>query len=387
LVKTGCEILAQEKCLRLRGRRTGLLTNPASVTSGLAHITDILISNNIELKAIFGPQHGYTGETQANMIEWESYTLPGSGIPIYSLYGKTRTPTDDMLNGLDCIVIDLTDIGTRCYTYLWTAALMLKACAKADIEVIVADRPNPIGGKSIEGPVIKKGFESFVGLFPLTIRHGLTIAEALIMINENEDEKCVLNIINMTGWKRSMYYQDTSLRWVMPSPNIPHTETALLYPGMVLLEGTNISEGRGTTRPFEIIGAPWINPDKLADELSKHGMPGAAFRPLLFKPTWDKFGGDICGGVQIHVTDKEIFKPARTGATVIRTIAHLYPKDFRWAEPPYEYERKKMPIDIITGSRDFRNTINKRSGLDKLLESWQEEELAFKKERKTFLLY
>jgi len=304
LVKTGCDILAHEKCARLKGRRTGVLANPSSVSSGLQHITDILLANNIELKAIFGPQHGYTGETQANMIEWKSYTHTGLEIPVYSLYGKVRTPTDTMLKGLDCVVIDLSDVGTRCYTYLWTAALMLKACAKAGIEIVVIDRPNPLGGVTVEGPIIKKGFESFVGLFPLAIRHGLTIAEALTMINESEDKKCALEIIKMNGWKRSMYYQDTSLPWVIPSPNMPHTETALLYPGMVFLEGTNISEGRGTTRPFEIIGAPWINPDELAGELSKSMLEGAVFRPLLFKPTWDKYCSNICGGVQIHVTEK-----------------------------------------------------------------------------------
>jgi uncharacterized protein YbbC (DUF1343 family) len=207
------------------------------------------------------------------------------------------------------------------------------------------------------------------------------------MINESEDKKCMLDIIKMTGWKRSMYYQDTSLPWVMPSPNIPHTETAFLYPGTVFLEGTNISEGRGTTRPFEIIGAPWIDPYKLAGELSKRGVAGAVFRPLLFNPTWDKYSGDICGGVQIHVTDREKFNPVRTGAIIIQTISRLYPKDFRWAKPPYEYENEKMPIDIITGGRDFRNTINKQFGLDELFESWLEEEVEFEKERRDFLLY
>jgi len=386
LVKTGCDILARAKCLRLRGKRTGVLANPASVTSDLRHITEILLSSNVRLKAIFGPQHGYTGETQANMIEWESYEHPGSGIPVYSLYGKTREPTDEMLGGLERILIDLPDIGTRCYTYLSTAALMLKACAEKGIKVIIADRPNPIGGKSVEGPVIDRGFESFVGPFPLTIRHGLTIAEALTMINENEDNKCEMDIIRVSGWERSMHFEDTSLRWVMPSPNIPRAETALLYPGMVLLEGTNISEGRGTTRPFEIIGAPWIDPRALADELSGT-VPGALFRPLHFKPTWDKYSGDICGGVQIHITDRERFKPVRTGALAIQTAASLYPGEFQWTMPPYEYEQVKMPIDIITGSDNFRNTIDSGSGLRELFESWLEDEGEFKKESNDFFLY
>ncbi|MDZ7861071.1 MAG: DUF1343 domain-containing protein [Candidatus Krumholzibacteriota bacterium] len=386
MVKTGCDILAGGKCARLRGKRTGVLANPASVTSDLRHITEILQSNKIELKAIFGPQHGFAGETQANMIEWESYEQPGSGIPVYSLYGKTREPTDEMLSGLEQILIDLPDIGTRCYTYLWTAALMLKACAEKGIKVIIADRPNPIGGESVEGTVIDRGFESFVGLFPLTIRHGLTIGEALTMINENEDKKCELDIIRISGWKRSMHFRDTSLRWIMPSPNIPRAGTALLYPGMVLLEGTNISEGRGTARPFEIIGAPWIDPRALADELTKRA-PGAIFRPLRFNPTWDKYRGEICGGVQIHITDRERFKPVRTGALAIRTAASLYPGEFEWTRPPYEYEREKMPIDIITGSDSFRNTINRGAGLKELFESWLEDEREFKEESNNFFLY
>ncbi len=387
MILTGCEVLADEKCRRLRKKRVGLLSNQASVKSDYEHVLSAMLRHGIEVAAIFGPQHGIYGQTQANMIEWESYRHPALGIPVYSLYGENRSPTDSMLKGLDVLVIDLQDIGTRCYTYLWTAALAMKACSGASLPVILLDRPNPLGGLEIEGPVLKKGFESFVGLFPLPMRHGLTMGEALTMINREKGIGCELEIVKLKQWKRDMHFADTGLPWVMPSPNIPTSETALLYSGTVLLEGTNISEGRGTTIPFELLGAPWIDPAKLAETISKTALQGAVFRPASFIPTWDKYAGELCGGVHIHVTDSNRFRPVRTAAVIIQSAQTLYPGRFEWIQPPYEYETEIMPIDIISGSVELRKRIDHGLDLNSLFEIWKEEEREFLNSRRDSLIY
>lgn len=365
----------------------GLLANPASVSSDLAHISDILLKRGVRLKAVFGPQHGYRGETQANMIEWQGYTDKRSGIPVYSLYGQNRSPTPEMLDGLDLVIIDLQDVGARCYTYTWTAALMIKACAGNEVAVIIADRPNPIGGKSIEGPLIREGYRSFVGLHPIPLRHGLTMAEALNMINSEWSLDCDLETVPCTGWERGMYFSDTGLPWVMPSPNMAGHSTALVYPGTVMLEGTNISEGRGTVLPFEIIGAPYIEPRDFSCELSRRNPGGAIFRPLHFKPTWDKHAGEVCGGVQIHISNPDLFYPVRTGAWIIHTAATLYPEDFRFLPPPYEYETEKMPIDIISGSARLRRSVEEGTSPEGLFREWAEEEKNFGKRSKPYRIY
>lgn len=387
VVKTGCDTISTDSCRRLKGKRVGLLVNPASVTRRFQSTTDVLVSNGIRLERLFGPQHGLRGNTQANMIEWEGFTHPALGIPVYSLYGEHRAPSRQMLDGLECVVIDLPDVGARPYTYLWTSLLMMRECAKSGIEVVVLDRPNPIGGAAVEGMLLVEEYQSFVGLFPLPMRHGLTIGEALAMMNAQGAIGCELHTVKMEGWNRAMLFDDTTLPWVLPSPNMPTPDTALVYPGTVLLEGTNISEGRGTTKPFEIIGAPWIEPHAFAAEVTSHGLRGVSFRPLQFSPAWDKYAHELCGGIQVHVTDRKRFQPVRCGAAIIAAAKRLSPDSFRWKEPPYEYEFELPPIDVISGNPTLRETIDSGSDLSSLFEAWEQDEKRFRAERKPFLLY
>jgi len=387
LVETGCDIIRRKPHGSLDGAVAGLLANPASVSRELIPTIDVLLSRGVRVAAIFGPQHGLWGDTQANMIEWEGFTHPALGIPVYSLYGARRTPDTEMLRGLDRVVIDLSDVGARPYTYLWTSLLMLRACAEAGIEVVVLDRPNPIDGETIEGPLLSEGYRSFVGLHPLPMRHGLTMGEALTLMAAQEGIGRAPTVVKMNGWRRGMRFDETGLPWVLPSPNMPTPDTALVYPGTVLLEGTNISEGRGTTRPFEIVGAPWIEPRAFAPELDACRLAGVAFRPLSFTPAWDKYAGVQCGGIQIHVTDGRTFQPVRCGASIIAAAARLYPRDFRWGEPPYEYERTLPPIDIISGSSALRETIDAGREISTLFDAWRADEERFRRERAAFLLY
>lgn len=387
LVETGCDIIHQESCGSLAGKRVGLLANPASVTRSLEPTLDVLLSCGTRVERIFGPQHGIRGDTQANMIEWEGFTDPASGIPVHSLYGARRAPERGELDGLDCVVIDLPDVGARPYTYLWTSLLMMRACAAASVEVVVLDRPNPIGGDEVEGALLDERFRSFVGLYPLAMRHGLTIGEALAMMNPRGNEACSLRVVRMKEWRRDRHFDGTGQPWVLPSPNMPTPDTALVYPGTVLLEGTNLSEGRGTTKPFEIIGAPWIEPRALVAELASFGLAGVAFRPLHFTPEWDKFANELCGGIQIHVTDRREFRPVRCGAAIIAAAAKLHRDHFRWSAPPYEYEDTIPPIDIISGNAALRETIDAERDLSGLFDDWRADEERFRADRARFLLY
>jgi uncharacterized protein YbbC (DUF1343 family) len=336
----------------LRGAKIGALLHPASVSFKLEHASKILERLNgdlFQLCALFGPQHGFLGQTQDNMIEWTSYKHPSLNIPVYSLYGDHREPTDEMLQDIDVFLIDLQDIGARYYTFIWTLYLCMRACQKRDVHVIVLDRPNPINGVTVEGPPIEKGYESFVGLHPIPIRHGKTIGELAIQFRAEAFSKCRLTVLPMKNWKRAMWFDQTGLPWVMPSPNIPTPDTATVYPGMCLLEGTNISEGRGTTRPFEIFGAPFMNPETTCRDLNNLKLPGVFFRENYFQPTFNKFAGELCGGAQIHVLDRNIYRSFQTGIEIIRSIRRLYPEKFAWKQPPYEYEHEKLPIQILLG--------------------------------------
>ncbi len=357
MVRTGCDRLVEGEYRLPGGAGVALLANQASVSSSLEHAADILVRSGADLVALFGPQHGPDGLTQANMVEWEGYIHPRLGVPVHSLYGTTRSPLPGMLEGVDVLVVDLQDVGARPYTYTWTALLAMRACAEAGVEMVVLDRPNPVGGTQVEGPVLGSGFESFVGLWPLPLRHGMTIGEILSAINASERDPCRLETVRMEGWKREMYFGDTGLPWVMPSPNIPTPDTALLYAGMVLLEGTNISEGRGTTKPFELVGAPWIDPDEFVSALRAADVPGAAFRPAVFRPTFDKYAGLDCGGTQVHVTDRNAFRPVLCAVAVMKAARDLYPDRFEWLAPPYEYETEKPPIDILYGSAALRESL------------------------------
>jgi len=343
---------------KFHGARVAALLHPASVSAELEHAARILErhdGNLFHLDAFFGPQHGFLGQTQDNMIEWRSYEHPRLHIPVYSLYGERREPTAEMLDGLDVLLLDLQDTGARYYTFIWTLYLCMRACDRCSVPVVVLDRPNPINGVTTEGPVLDANYKSFVGMHPLPVRYGRTIGELAQQFRDEAFRNCELSILPIKNWERSMWFDQTGLRWVMPSPNMPTLDSTTVYPGMCLLEGTNISEGRGTTRPFEIFGAPFINAEKLCGELNNLRLPGVFFRENYFQPTFQKFAGELCGGAQLHVVDRNTFRPFETGIEIIRCIRKLHPEQFAWKQPPYEYETEKLPIEILLGGpvKDF----------------------------------
>ncbi len=358
---------------RLRRKRLGLVAHPASVTSRLEFAADALLRSRFNLCALFGPQHGARGEKQDNMIESEHYADPVTGLPVHSLYSEVRKPTPAMLKGLDTILFDLQDVGTRVYTFIWTMALVMEACAEHNIQFVVLDRPNPIGLNAVEGPVVQAGYESFVGLHPLPLRHGMTVGEIALWLNAPTDTGgrgigCPLEVVRCHGLDRN---SDTAmgnrgLPWVMPSPNLPGPESCLVYPGMVLLEGTNLSEGRGTTRPFELFGAPWIDPVAFVARLNEAQLPGIVFRPCHFEPTFNKHAGQLCGGAQLYPTGPG-FKPVRTAIEILVAARELAPGHLSWIDPPYEYEEILPPIDILWGSPALREGVDRGDATDTIL--------------------
>jgi len=361
-VQTGLQRCLAQPAELLRGRRFGLLMNQASVDSRLRQACDLLAERFPgQLAALFTPQHGLWGEEQANMIESPHGRYEPLGLPVYSLYSETRRPTAEMLAGLDALVIDLQDVGTRVYTFVWTMQQCLIACAAAGIPVVVLDRPNPIGGRIAEGPLLEAGYESFVGGATIPLRHGLTIGEMALLLNAEQQIGAKLEIVPMTGWRRDMAFDSTGLPWVWPSPNMPRTSTTWLYPGQVLLEGTNLSEGRGTTLPFEVVGAPFIDAHRLLRELERLELPGLALRPIRFVPTFDKWKGQRCGGLALHVIDSGALRSVEMTLQIVAAVKRLWPADFEWLPPPYEYEREKMPIDILFGSARLRQALDSES--------------------------
>jgi len=356
-VETGLARLAVGGFAALRGQRVGVLAHPAAVDAHLHGTVSLLAAAGVELCALFGPQHGILGQTQDNMVEWEGFTDPVTGVPVYSLYGAHRKPTLDMLAGIDTLVVDLQDVGARYYTFIWTLMLCLEACAEAGCRVVVLDRPNPLGGRQTEGTVLDPDYRSFVGLAPIPMRHGLTIGELARFFVAWGQLDVQLDVVWMGGWRREMDFAATGLPWVLPSPNMPTLATARVYPGGCLLEGTTLSEGRGTTRPFEIFGAPYVDPAVLVDRLASWNLPGCRLRPLHFEPTFHKYAGKMCGGVQVHVTDPERFESVVTYTAAITAIADLWPADFGWKQPPYEYETTRLPIDILAGGTRWREQV------------------------------
>lgn len=386
-VYSGIDIFEKVLPKKFYGLRAGVLIHPASVNRKLVYTKDVFLkSKKIQIKAFFGPQHGIFGDTQDNMIEWEGFIDKTTGLPVYSLYGKTRKPTEQMLEGIEVFIIDLQDVGARYYTYIWTMALCMEACERK-ISLIVLDRVNPIGGHIVEGPVLKPEFSSFVGLYPLPIRHGMTIGEIAMYFKSRFYPEVDLTVIPLRGWRRNQWFDSTGLPWVMPSPNMPTLETATVYPGMCLLEGTILSEGRGTTRPFEIFGAPFIEPERLVRRLNDFKLKGVFFRPLYFSPTFNKFAGKLCGGAQIHVIDREKFKPFKTAIAILLAIKELYPEINLWRQPPYEYEFEKLPFDILAGSDRVRKDIEEGKSLKDMESWWNEEVQMFEQIRKQYLLY
>jgi uncharacterized protein YbbC (DUF1343 family) len=373
---------------RLRGLRVGVVSNPASIDARFRHVADRLLgAPGVTLGALFGPQHGFQSTLQDNMVETPHGTDGVRRVPVYSLYSETREPTAEMLEGLDGLVIDLQDIGARIYTFVYTMANCLRAGRRHGVPVIVCDRPNPIGGDAVEGPVLVEGHESFVGQFPIPMRHGMTIGELARLFNEHFAIGADLTVMPMEGWSRSMYWDETALPWVMPSPNMPTLDTAIVYPGMVLFEGTILSEGRGTTRPFELVGAPWIDGLRLAARMNALALPGVYFRPASFEPTFQKHAGQTCGGCQIHVLGRRAFRPVLAGVSLLAEFYGMNPGQFGWRQPPYEYEYEKLAIDMLAGSDEMRRDIEAgRSGLQ-VAATWEAPVDRFLKIRQKFLLY
>jgi uncharacterized protein YbbC (DUF1343 family) len=387
-VQTGIEVLLAKKRNLIRGARVGVVVHPASVLPDFRHTADALIGcGEFRLVALFGPQHGARGDKQDNMIESEFYRDPDTHLPVHSLYGDTRRPTEEMMRDIDVLLFDLQDTGTRVYTFIYTMAYCMEACALWGKRMMVLDRPNPINGSQVEGNLLSPEYGSFVGLFPIPMRHGMTTGELALLFNAEFGIHCDLSVIGMEGWKRDDWYDRTGLPWVQPSPNLPTLDSATVYPGMVLLEGTNLSEGRGTTRPFEMVGAPYIQSRDWAEHLNALNLPGARFRPAYFQPTHQKWTGEMCGGVQIHVEDRDAFEPYLTGIAVISTVRSLYPESFKWREPPYEYEFEKPPIQILCGGRSIPDMIESSIPLRQIRQSWQSDVETFLNQRAPYLLY
>jgi uncharacterized protein YbbC (DUF1343 family) len=384
-VVLGSDVLFERQLLR--GRTVGIVCNPASVTVGYRHVLDCAAAAGVRVGAIFGPQHGFRSDVQDNMIESPHAADDRRRVPIYSLYSETREPTPAMLEGLEALVIDLQDVGTRVYTYIYTMAHCLQAARRHGLPVVVCDRPNPIGGLAVEGPVLEPAFASFVGEYAIPLRHGMTIGELAGLFNEHFGIGAKLEVVRMRDWPRGACHDETGLPWVIPSPNLPTLDSAVVYPGMVLFEGTNVSEGRGTTRPFELVGAPWVEPEPFAAALNAGGLPGVHFRPVLFEPTFQKHAGTSCGGVQVHVTDRREFQPVATGVALIAAFRAADPDRFRWRDPPYEYEHTLMPIDILYGSAGLREGLEQGVTAADLAASWREETRRFLALRERFLLY
>jgi len=372
----------------LDGRRVGIVCNPASVDTELRHVADRLAAHpKARLAAIFGPQHGFRSDVQDNMIETRHGVDEVRCVPVYSLYSETREPTAEMLRDMDVLVIDLQDVGVRIYTYIYTMANCLKAARKQGLKVIVCDRPNPIGGAQLEGPVLVPGHESFVGMYPIPMRHGMTIGELARLFNDHFGIGADLEVVPMDGWRRDMYFDTTGREWILSSPNIPTFDTTLVYPGTVLFEGTNVSEGRGTTRPFELVGAPWVVAERFADRMNRRELPGVFFRPVLFEPTFHKHAKTGCGGVQIHVRDRRTFRPVEGAIALLEAFRREGGDRFRWKDPPYEYEFDRNPFDVLAGSPALREQMESGVAAADIARSWEQPTADFARLRTKFLLY
>jgi uncharacterized protein YbbC (DUF1343 family) len=389
MVRTGLE-----KCLNrfpagLRGKRIGILCHASSITPDFKHITEHFYkSKESKMTAIFGPQHGLFGQTQDNMIEWNGHLHPAYQIPVFSLYGEHRKPTKEMLNKIDALVVDLQDVGARLYTYIWTVKLCIEACTEAGIPVWILDRPNPIAPLDFDGPVLKEDFFTFVGGASIPLCHRMTLGEMALWIKEKYFLKCDLNIIGLDNWKRSMMYNETGLPWVIPSPNMPRLETAVVYPGMVLIEALNLSEGRGTTIPFELFGAPFIDSEALKKNVEARKINGFKLRIHNFIPTFNKFSGELCQGLQIHITDIHSFHPVSTAMEIFEAIIETSPDNaLKFNPPPYEYEYVKLPFDILSGDTGIRETLQNKSSIKTEIERWKEETELFRNEFERMALY
>jgi uncharacterized protein YbbC (DUF1343 family) len=385
MVKTGLDILSFRKGGSLRGRNVGLILHPASIDSTGRHILDVFKEfPDVRVTALFAPEHGVKGEAE------DQVPVPDGRhgeFPVYSIYGERRAPDPAWLRDLDVLVFDLMDVGARYYTFIWTMALSMQVCAKAGKRFMVLDRPNPITGEVVEGNVLDPAFTSFVGLYPVAVRHGMTPGEIARLVNERFKIGCELEVVAMEGWDRRRWFDETGLPWVKPSPNMKTLATAVVYPGACLIEGTNLSEGRGTAQPFELSGAPFIDSPRLAAALNALGLPGVRFKPAEFSPTFHKWEKERCGGIFIQVTDRKIFKPYLTGLGLLKAARELFPEGFAWRPPPYEYEETLLPVDILCGTDSIRKSLESGRPLTEIEASWRNELEDFKKLRREYLLY
>jgi uncharacterized protein YbbC (DUF1343 family) len=387
-IKLGLEKILDEQINFLCGQRVGLICNQASVNHQFQHAADLFFRHtDINLTTLFGPQHGIRGDVQDNMVETSHITDKATELPVYSLYSETREPTEEMLRNIDVLLFDLQDVGCRVYTFIYTMANAMTACAKFGKKFIVLDRPNPIGGVVVEGNVLETGHESFVGQYPIPMRHGLTVGELAKLFNTEFNINCELDVVTMDRWAREDFYDETDAPWVMPSPNMPTVDTSVVFPATVYFEGTQISEGRGTTRPFEIIGAPFIDSNEFAKALDSLELGGVIFRPTEFLPTFQKHTGKGCGGVFLHVTDRQKFEPVLTGYALIKTAFDLYPNEFQWKNPPYEYVFDRNPFDVIAGTTKIREMLEQKEEWSDFKEFCQNGVAEFISKREKYLLY
>jgi len=387
-VVPGLEVFLEDPPAWARGVPLGLLCHPASVDRKLRPAAK-LVAERLpgQLQVLFSPQHGFLGEKQDNMVASPDFADPRLKLPVFSLYGPRLDPPMEVLQGVRVLLVDLQDVGTRVYTYGATLARVMTAAARAGVKVSILDRPNPIGGLQVEGNILKPHWASFVGPYPLPMRHGFTLGELACYYNATQKLGCDLTVIPARNWRRAEYFDQTGLPWVLPSPNLPTLEGALVYPGQVLLEGTNLSEGRGTTRPFELFGAPFLEPWRILQELRSISPPGVILREAAFEPTFHKWAGELCWGFQLHVTDRWAFKPYYTTLVLLSVIRRLYPDQFSWRQPPYEFEYERLPIDLLTGDGAIREAIDAGHPIPELEAAWQPELEGFLRESQAFRIY
>ena len=388
VIRTGMEELCRASAKDLAGQRLGLLSNQASTDRRFHHGRDLLCrAFPGQLTALFSPQHGFFSEKQDNMIESDHGRDRVSGLPVYSLYGETRKPYPSMFADIDVLLVDLIDVGTRVYTFIWTVVHCLETAAAAGVKVVILDRPNPIGGHLVEGNLLREDCASFVGRCAIPMRHGLTIGELAVFCNREMGLSADLDVVRMAGWKRHMLFPNTGYPWVFPSPNMPSPVTALVYPGQVLWEGTNVSEGRGTTLPFELFGAPFFQHDEILEVLRATALPGCCLRPLRFEPTSGKWAGQGCNGFQLHVTEVETFRPYRTSLALFQAVRSLYPDGFAYKDPPYEYEYQRLPMDLILGDSKVREAIENGVSILELEQGWHAELEDYRQRSSALFLY
>jgi uncharacterized protein YbbC (DUF1343 family) len=387
-VQVGLQVLLQDVPGVMRGARVGLICNQSSVNQAFQHAADLLHGHSgFKLTALFGPQHGIRGDVQDNMIETDHGVDRKTRLPVHSLYSETREPTPKMLEDVDVLVFDMQDVGCRIYTFVYTLANCMRIAGQLGKPVVVCDRPNPINGVDISGNILEAEYASFVGLFPLPTRHGLTVGELAQMFRAKFNVECDLHIVPMVGWQRKFWFDETDAPWVMPSPNMPTLDTATVFPGSVHFEGTQLSEGRGTTKPFELIGAPYIDPDAYAERLTALDLPGVVFRSCVFQPTFQKHAKVSCGGVQIHVVDRDVFDSVLAGIAMVKVAHEMYPNEFRWKEDAYEYVFDKNPFDVISGTNRIREAIEQGADLATIRDGWKAPLAEFENMRAQYLLY